>query len=237
MKSIIYAAPRTDIKELGQVRGLLVAKFGKEFEGAAMAGVGDGKGVGVSERVVKRLSVEPPGEKLVESYLRSIAEAYDVSYGDEDEREQAGADGDGDGDGDRDGNGNGNDNDEEGGRGGGQKQKTLSAPLATDALTANLHTMTPPRDLGPKSPVSIAPPSPSTDNANPRVKVPGAGTLGRTLELKPSVRMKKSSLGGGAGGGGKEDGAGGGIAGSVRKPEGEVPDVDDLEKRFSLLKR
>ena len=137
VKSIIYAAPRTDIKELQQTRALLVAKFGKEFETEAVENK-DGR---VPERVLRKLRVEPPEKGLVESYLREIADVYDVPYGDAEKagEEDEGADGNEDG-GDEPGSG-------------GQAVKASLEPLATAELT----TMTPPRNLGPKSPVSIAP--------------------------------------------------------------------------------
>lgn len=47
VKSIIYAAPRSEIKELQQARQLLVEKYGKEFALAAIEN-SDGK---VAERV------------------------------------------------------------------------------------------------------------------------------------------------------------------------------------------
>ena len=76
VKSIIYAAPRTEIKELGVLRVLLGEKFGKEFLAKAMEGAPGG----VSEKVVKRLSVEPPKPELVEGYLEEIASAYGVVW-------------------------------------------------------------------------------------------------------------------------------------------------------------
>lgn len=76
VKSIIYAAPRTEIKELGVLRVLLGEKFGKEFVASAAEGIEGG----VSEKVVRRLSVEPPKPELVEGYLEEIASAYGVEW-------------------------------------------------------------------------------------------------------------------------------------------------------------
>lgn len=76
VKSIIYAAPRTEIKELGVLRVLLGEKFGKDFVAKAMEGVEGG----VSEKVVRRLGVEPPKPELVEGYLEEIASAYGVEW-------------------------------------------------------------------------------------------------------------------------------------------------------------
>ncbi|RWA09078.1 hypothetical protein EKO27_g6033 [Xylaria grammica] len=60
VKSIIYAAPRTEIKELQQVRVLLGERFGKEFVLAAM----DNSDGAVSEK----------------GYLEEIAKAYGVDW-------------------------------------------------------------------------------------------------------------------------------------------------------------
>ncbi|EAQ87917.1 hypothetical protein CHGG_04536 [Chaetomium globosum CBS 148.51] len=76
IKSVIYAAPKTEIKELGAVRALLAEKFGKEFVLQAMENE-DGR---VSERVVRKLSVAPPREELVQGYLEEIAKAYGVDW-------------------------------------------------------------------------------------------------------------------------------------------------------------
>jgi vacuolar protein sorting-associated protein IST1 len=65
VKSIIYAAPKTEIKELIVVRQLLAEKYGKEFVLSAMENR-DGM---VSEKVVRKLSVEPPRLELVQGYL------------------------------------------------------------------------------------------------------------------------------------------------------------------------
>ncbi|KAJ4300220.1 Vacuolar protein sorting-associated protein ist1 [Collariella sp. IMI 366227] len=72
VKSLMYAAQRTEIKELHQVRALLAERFGKEFALQAVEN-SDGK---VSERVVRKLNVQPPREELVQGYLEEIAKAY-----------------------------------------------------------------------------------------------------------------------------------------------------------------
>lgn len=221
VKSLIYAAPRTDIKELHQTRQLLVEKFGREFAALAMA-EGEkptGQESVVPDRVRRKLRVEPPGSELVESYLKAIASAYDVRYGEDgDENEDGqveGQDGsDGNGAENNDNDNNDDDHPSSGGR------ALAEPPLPAQALKS-VH-MTPPRDLGPRSPVSVAPPSPSTLNPNPRVRLPDGGP--RPPVLKPNARMKGiAALNNGAAG--------------MKKPEGEIPDVDDLEKRFALLKK
>ncbi|KAL8940222.1 MAG: hypothetical protein Q9216_002931 [Gyalolechia sp. 2 TL-2023] len=204
IKSIIYAAPRTDVKELQQARQLLVEKYGKEFALEAIEN-SDGK---VAERVLRKLKVEPPDSELVTLYLREIARSYGVDWP-RGERKQN--------------EGNDEDNDDPSG---GEAEKTLEEPLTTEELTK----ATPPRDLGPKSPVSIAPPSPSTDNLNPRVKLPGPP------ELKPGAKMtglKKQTPTTQAQSDPKENGG----DDLKNRVDGKIPDVDELARRFAALKR
>ncbi|KAI9674170.1 MAG: hypothetical protein M1817_001988 [Caeruleum heppii] len=215
-KSIVYAAPRTEIKELHQVRQLLVEKFGKEFALQAMEN-SDEK---VSERVLTRLRVEPPKKELVVEYLEAIAEAYGVDWPKREGKKGGSAE-------DRDDD----DNDDDDEPGDGHKVRAVEPPLPAD--TEALSRATPPRDLGPKSPVSIAPPSPSTDNVSPRVKLPGPP------ELKPGPKMsglKRATPGTQA----KTDTDGGGDVGKkkgVPAVGGKIPDVDELAKRFAALKK
>lgn len=145
-----------------------------------------------------RLRVEPPKQELVEAYLSTIAEAYGVDYppGSKAAKEAAA-------------NASSEDDDDEPGSGG--REKPLEVPVGDeeDALSKAV----PPRDMGPKSPVSVVPPKPSTDNVSPRVKLPGPP------DLKPGVKMQKAQAA-------KKDG-----------PGGSIPNVDELAKRFAQLKR
>ena len=202
VKSIIYAAPRTDIKELQQARQLLVEKYGKDFALEAMDN-SDGK---VAERVLRKLRVEPPDPELVRLYLKEIARTYCIPWP-KDEQPREAADGDGN-----------NDDDEPGD---GQKVKSLEAPLTAEELSR----ATPPRDLGPRSPVHIAPPSASIDNLSPKVKLPGPP------DLKPGAKMvgKKS--------GRLEDGTKDVGPAGKKVVGGKIPDVDELAKRFAALKK
>ena len=166
----------------------------------------DGK---VAERVVKKLRVEPPAPELVTAYLKEIAMTYGVNWP-KNERTMEGEEED-----------EGDDNPS-----GGQAVMILEEPLSSKELSK----AAPPRDLGPKSPVSIAPPSPSTDNISPRIRLPGPP------ELKPSAKMsalRKQTPDTGAAGNSTSDTPGG-------KKEivgGKIPDVDELAKRFANLKR
>ena len=204
IKSIIYAAPRTDIKELQQARALLVEKYGKEFALEAMDN-GDNK---VAERVLKKLRVEPPDTELVTSYLKEIARTYGVPWP---KKEQV-ADDDTD------------DNDDN--PSGGQVVKNLEEPLTTEELSK----ATPPRDLGPKSPVSVAPPSPSTDNLSPRIKLPGPPEL-KSNAVRTGLRKQTSNSGLENNTTNTDSRARKDVVG------GKIPDVDELAKRFAALKR
>ncbi len=205
VKSIIYAAPKTEgVKELTMARNLLAEKYGKEFTLQAMENT-DGK---VAARVTERLRVEPPPKQLVEDYLAMIAEAYGVDWppgtkARREAEEAAAAEAE-----------NGDDDDDEN-PSGGQKVKALETPLKNEELSR----ATPPRDLGPRSPISVNPPSPSTDNVRPKVNLPGAP------DLKPSKKMVDAS---------KPKAA---VSGDKGGPGGKIPDVDELAKRFAQLKR
>ncbi|CAG8958776.1 hypothetical protein HYFRA_00011726 [Hymenoscyphus fraxineus] len=169
VKSLIYAAPRTDVKELQQVRALLVDKYGKEFALAAMEN-SDEK---VAEKVLKKLAVTPPAPELVNGYLEEIARTYGVDWPKKPKEEL------------------GEppeyvDSDDDENPSGGQAQKVLEEPIAASGAKVRaeereaLSKATPPRNFGPSSPLRVNPPSPSTDNLHPRVK--------GTLDLKPTTK-------------------------------------------------
>ncbi|KAK3294675.1 regulator of Vps4 activity in the MVB pathway-domain-containing protein [Chaetomium fimeti] len=205
VKSIIYAAPKTDVKELAAVRALLAEKFGKEFVLQAM----ENEGGCVSDRVVRKLSVAPPKEELVQGYLEEIAKAYGVDWppGRRAEEELGEPPGFEDG---------GEDDGEGGGQRAGQAEKSLLGEDEEADAREELSMATPPRNFGPSSPLHVNPPSASTDNIHPKVtlnkveltptKKPAAAASRKPVEKKPSIA----------------DG---------------VPDVDELAKRFAALKR
>ncbi|KAI1377618.1 DUF292-domain-containing protein [Hypoxylon crocopeplum] len=173
VKSVIYAAPKTEIKELQQVRALLAEKYGKEFVLSAMEN-SDQK---VSPKVIKKLSVTPPREELVQGYLEEIARAYGVDWpkrpkdlGDPPEFVDDDAD----------------DNPSSG-----QAQKVPESALPSDSKAAQaretLSHATPPRSLAQDIPLHVNPPSPSTDNPHPRVTL-------NSVELKPSKKMVDAGI-------------------------------------------
>ncbi|TRX98295.1 hypothetical protein FHL15_000940 [Xylaria flabelliformis] len=178
VKSIIYAAPRTEIKELQQVRALLGERFGKEFVLAAMENT-DGS---VSEKVVKKLSVTPPKPELVQGYLEEIAKAYGVDWprgtkelGQAPELIDEEL----------------NNNDHSDGSGGDQAHKVSSTDIPPDSKAAqereDLSRATPPRTLGSSNPLHVNPSSPSTENPRPKVTL-------NSMELKPNKKMVESGI-------------------------------------------
>ncbi|KAF2640175.1 DUF292-domain-containing protein [Massarina eburnea CBS 473.64] len=197
VRSIIFAAPRTDIKELHAVRALLVDKFGKEVAIASM------EGEGVAERVLKKLNIATPKPELVDAYLSEIARFYGVPFGEATPEPD-------------------DDDDEPSGGVAEEADPDLEPALeaqpgkATDAKKKDeeeeLVKATPPKKFGPQSPLRVMPPSPSTDNIAPKLKLPGAAAakLNKADTKKPA----------------KDDG-----------PSGKIPDVDELAKRFAQLKR
>jgi vacuolar protein sorting-associated protein IST1 len=72
----MWASDRVDIKELVLIRKQFRAKYGKDFEQNAINNVG---GV-LNERVVSKLSVQPPAAYLVQAYLERICEQHEVSW-------------------------------------------------------------------------------------------------------------------------------------------------------------
>lgn len=188
-----------------QARQLLVEKYGKDFALAAMEN-SDGK---VAERVVKKLRVEPPEQTLVTMYLEEIARTYGVAW----PKREAGS-------------GEEADESEDDNPSGGQAIRELEQELATEELSK----ATPPRDLGPKSPVSVAPPSPSTDNVRPRVKLPGPLVLKPTAKMN-GLEMKKTSSDSKTNDNNEFTKAKKDVVG------GTIPNVDELAKRFAALKR
>lgn len=205
IKSLIYAAPRTDVKELQNVRALLVDKYGKEFAMAAMEN-SDEK---VSEKVLKKLTVTPPAQELVNGYLEEIARTYGVDWPKK-AKEDLGEPPDY------------VDDDDDENPSGGQAQKNLEEPIAVEGAAAQkdieereaLSKATPPRNFGPSSPLRVNPPSPRTDNLHPRVK--------GTADIKPT---KKTQTVVGKG------------TQSTGPVGGTIPDVDELSKRFAALKK
>jgi hypothetical protein len=185
IKSIIYAAPKTEIKELQVVRGLLAEKYGKEFTLAAMDNT-DGR---VSEKVIKKLSVTPPKEELVVGYLEEIAKTYGVDWPKRVKTEDV-----------PDLLDDNNPEDGTDNPSGGEAIKILEEALLADPKATKeqeeLSKATPPQTIGgPSSPLRVTPPKMSTDNVHPKVTI-------NSMELKPNNKMKEAAKKNGSGPGG-----------------------------------
>ena len=237
--SIIYSAPRLprDVRELGQVRAMLIERFGKDFAVKANENADNL----VPTRVTEKLRVDPPKAVLVEAYLSEIARTYGVEWPKHRQEDEEMEDLDREVHDEDDGGADGSD-----GVGGGSKEQPLLASAATpqkQPRNLNLGTLQSPSSLEPggaKSPVSVAPPAPRSDNLSPKVKLPGGGEVGRGREGGPvnkhSESKKDSTTGAGTGAAAKKGAenkntTGAGVVG------GKVPTVDDLAKRFQMLKR
>ncbi|KAI1334024.1 DUF292-domain-containing protein [Xylariaceae sp. FL0016] len=205
VKSIIYAAPKTEIKELQQVRTLLAEKFGKEFVLSAMENT-DG---GVSEKVVKKLSVTPPKPELVTGYLEEIAKAYGVDWP---KRPKELGDPPSFVDDDI-----GDNKSPHGGQAHTDSEATQMENSKEAKEREDLSRATPPRSLGQNGPLHINPPSPSTENPRPKVTL-------NSQELRPNQRMVDAGIT-------KKQGVTKGSIGDG------IPDVNELAARFAALKR
>lgn len=213
--AIFYSCPRfpREVKELTQLRLLLMERWGKEFATLAQ----DNKAaIKLPERLVKRLRVKPPSTELVESYLREIARAYNVGWpadqvaeGEVPEplavEEQTNSDSPPPD----------YDDTEDSSAPPHTPRKNLDA-MRRASETVELSRATPPRDIGShdatgKSPISVAKPGPSSDNPEPRVRIPGDTEGGKNDDSsRPGVQRKDSK---------------------------GIPNMDDLSKRFAALKK
>ena len=219
--AVFYAWPRFphDVRELTIVRTLLADRYGKDF--MALAQENKVENVRVPERLAKGLRVRPPTQELVDSYLREIAKTYGISWGEEEQGpEDLGSappefvD--------EDNQHSGDSPDVPSTPGKQQRQEDTDTNPETRARRASetneLNKATPPR--GPlqqgKSPVSVAPPAPRTDNPNPRVKVPGKSESETGEATEVGTEPKDASS--------KKDG-------------NHIPEVDELSRRFAALRR
>jgi vacuolar protein sorting-associated protein IST1 len=76
--TIIWSTPRVsvDVTEFKEIKKQFTLRYGKEFADAALQDVGKE----VCPRVSQKLSFVVPEERLVHSYLQSIAEFYNVEF-------------------------------------------------------------------------------------------------------------------------------------------------------------
>ncbi|KAJ5458325.1 hypothetical protein N7475_009713 [Penicillium sp. IBT 31633x] len=207
-----------EVREFTMLRTMLGERYGKEFMTLAQDNKVDT--VKVPDRLLKGLRVRPPGQELVESYLREIAKAYGVEWhGVEEELNNQEALGSAppefvDDLGDLD------DGDAEELQlpqtPGKQQGDSTSRPNLSEARraseTTELNKATPPRGLAAgRSPVTVAPPAPRIDNPNPKVKLPGTEGKDATVSKEAGVHKKNNNNG--------------------------IPELDELTRRFADLKR
>mmetsp|Transcript_12846 Transcript_12846/g.24118 ORF Transcript_12846/g.24118 Transcript_12846/m.24118 type:complete len:342 (-) Transcript_12846:2765-3790(-) len=76
ISTLIWASNRVDIKELMDIRKQFKSKYGKQFD---MEAFENRHGV-CNERVVAKLSVQPPTAFLVQTYLEKIADQFEVDW-------------------------------------------------------------------------------------------------------------------------------------------------------------
>ena len=241
VKSLIYAAPKTEIKELQVVRQLLGERYGKEFVIAAMENT-DSK---VSPKVVRKLSVIPPSDELVKGYLSEIARAYGVQWprraaedlGDAPALlEETGGDTD---DAERDEKEDDDDSGDEDNFLPSAPNKIPGASAKLAKAQEELSRATPPTtEVGdkPPLPLQVNPPTPTTDNIHPRVTLDAK-------ELKPTAPASPLSA--------KSAAAKPATAAAAASPKASLQDPaarrvvvkkketvdDDLARRFAELKR
>lgn len=207
--AIFYAWPRFphDVRELTMVRTMLTDRYGKDF--MALAQENKLEHVKVPERVAKSLRVRPPTQDLVESYLKEIAKAYGISWGEEQQQEDLGnapefVD---------DRPSTPHDQQPDGRNGDNAEERTKRA-----SETNELSKATPPRRpvQSGKSPVIVAPPGPRTDNLHPRVKVPDPSSSEESNDTANKSTPETSS---------------------ADKDPNRIPEVDELSRRFADLRR
>lgn len=74
--TLIWSSNRVDVKELIDIRKQFAAKYGKKFETEAL----ENKDGICNERVMAKLSFQPPSAYLVHTYLEKIADQFDVDW-------------------------------------------------------------------------------------------------------------------------------------------------------------
>ncbi|OWZ42499.1 hypothetical protein C349_03326 [Cryptococcus neoformans var. grubii Br795] len=76
--SIVYAAPRTELKELQVLREILMHRFGRTFALSLLPT--EPPPPTVPARIAHKLKLFTPGEELVDAYLWEIGKSYKVDW-------------------------------------------------------------------------------------------------------------------------------------------------------------
>ncbi|KAH3675440.1 hypothetical protein WICMUC_002729 [Wickerhamomyces mucosus] len=156
VKVLIYSASHTDLKELIIIKEILVHKFGNEF---ALSAINNYDGV-IPDKIIKRVKYEAPSNDLISLYLEEIAKAYNIAWsnggsGERNLQELSLSDED-------------EEDDDESGK-----------PIFVEEESAKDLNSTPiksplgnPLVANNRSPITVKPPSKTTDNLHPTVKIP-----------------------------------------------------------------
>lgn len=204
IQSLLYAQPRIEIKELLQVREALTLKYGRDYVAASTENT-RGK---VPARVLDRLKVEPPAKELIQMYLETIADAYEIPWPQAKHKAITES---------QDSESTNNTNE--------QTEKVVSndaAALDAHDETQELTAASPPRDLTPKIPVTIIKPHATIDNLSPKVKVNVKESNLTDVPIVDAFVAKDSKV----------------ISASKSNlVNTKSSDISDLARRFALLKR
>merc|ERR1711862_530580 len=76
ISTLIYAEQHVDIKELSLIRKQFSDKFGKKFEEAALKN----KEKNVNEKIMLLLSISPPEQFVVQSYMIEICKQFEIDW-------------------------------------------------------------------------------------------------------------------------------------------------------------
>ncbi|WVN87057.1 uncharacterized protein L203_102233 [Cryptococcus depauperatus CBS 7841] len=76
--AIVYAAPRTELKELQVLRDILMHKYGRNFALTLLPS--DPPPASVPPRVSAKLTLYTPSKELVDAYLWEIAKGYGIDW-------------------------------------------------------------------------------------------------------------------------------------------------------------
>ena len=76
VSTLLWCADRIDVEELQVVRSQLAYKYGNAFVRAAQTN----EHYMVNDKVIEKLSIQPPTAYLVQEYLKEIAKEYNINW-------------------------------------------------------------------------------------------------------------------------------------------------------------
>ncbi|ORY35024.1 regulator of Vps4 activity in the MVB pathway-domain-containing protein [Naematelia encephala] len=173
--SIVYAAPRTELKELQVLREMLMHKYGRAFSLALQPS--DPPPTSVPPRILSKLALFIPSKELVDAYMYEIAKGYNVDWAPEPSSTSGEpVDGDipsivGKGDDDED------EDDDDAGNGGGDGGTKEAVALEV-----------PPGELGKRKDVAVEKPAPVPAPSEAKLKKDEEEDLARRFERLKNLR-------------------------------------------------